>query len=144
MPSRTRPSLTRAESSRSAPPAAHRQMPAVGRSKTRRLAYERLILHTHALSFEGAGPYAEAEQVVPEAWATLEQDVDVWEPKVKVTLRLDESVAKFYRAMGPGYQARVSRILATYAQMRIAEVREGEAALARFQEEMREGLGNAG
>ncbi|MEL7025634.1 MAG: BrnA antitoxin family protein [Pseudomonadota bacterium] len=70
----------------------------------------------------------EARQVIPEAWATLEDDIDCEEPKVKVTLRMDASVAKFYRAMGRGYQARMNRVLATYAQMQIARVTwfEGE------------------
>ncbi len=39
---------------------------------------------------------------VPEAWHTLEYDLDVVEAKVKVkvTLWLDKSVAQFYRGMG--------------------------------------------
>jgi len=42
---------------------------------------------------------------------------------VKMSLYLDESVARFYRAMGTGYQARINRILATFAQMRISQVK---------------------
>lgn len=67
-----------------------------------------------------------------EAWDTLEADVDVWEKKAKVTLMLDDSLAKFYRAQGVGYQARINRILATYAQMKIAEVREAKARYEAF------------
>ena len=63
---------------------------------------------------------------VPEAWDTLEQDIDVDEPKEKITIYLDASVAKFYKAMGRGYQARVNRVLATFAQMRIAQVKRLE------------------
>ena len=66
---------------------------------------------------------------VPDAWHRLEADLDVVEPKVKVTLRLDASVAKFYRAMGVGYQARINRILETWAQMKIAGVMEAEAMM---------------
>ena len=40
---------------------------------------------------------------------------------MKITLRVDRSVAKFYRSMGKGYQERINRILATYAQARIAD-----------------------
>ena len=83
----------------------------------------------------------------PEAWHRLETDLDVREKKVHLTLRLDESVAKFFRAMGPGYQARINRVLATYTQMRIAgfldiehrfeRMRDesGEAYMARIEEE---------
>ncbi|WP_375262789.1 BrnA antitoxin family protein [Palleronia sp.] len=58
----------------------------------------------------------------PDAWRTLEEDVAIREKKVHVTLRLDESVAAYYRAMGQGYQARINRVLKAYAQMRIAKV----------------------
>jgi uncharacterized protein (DUF4415 family) len=66
---------------------------------------------------------------VPDAWHRLEADLDVVEPKVRVTLRIDASVAKFYRAMGQGYQARINRILETWAQMKIAGVVEAEAQM---------------
>jgi uncharacterized protein (DUF4415 family) len=80
---------------------------------------------------EGGGSDAEiwrkVQTQVPEAWATLEQDIDCEEEKVKLTLRIDASVARFYRAMGKGYQARMNRILATYAQMRIGEIERERA-----------------
>ena len=92
-----------------------------GETRTQRQARERLTLSLYGLSRDD--DFAEQLQsMVPEAWATLEADLPLVEPKTKVTLRLDESVAAFYRAMGPGYQGRINRILATYAQMRIAEV----------------------
>ena len=58
---------------------------------------------------------------VPDAWHTIEHDLDVTEPKVKVTLWLDGSTAKFYRAMGRGYQARINRILGLWAHLKIAK-----------------------
>ena len=101
-------------------------------TKTQRLAQHRLRrllldLDTDAIPWE-------VEKNIPEAWATLEDDIDVEEKKVKITLRLDESVVTFFRAMGVGYQARMNRVLVTYAQMQIAEVRWYETAI---QEEMR-------
>jgi uncharacterized protein (DUF4415 family) len=90
-------------------------------TKTQRLARERL--QRHATELGRFDPYDwDVSQIVPEAWATLEQDIDVREKKVKVTLRLDESVAKFFRAQGQGYQARINHVLGTYAQMKIAEL----------------------
>ncbi|MBO9474719.1 BrnA antitoxin family protein [Shimia sp. R10_1] len=70
-------------------------------------------------------------EAVPEAWHRLEQDCDVQERKEKVTLYLDQSVARFYRAMGKGYQGRINRLLATWAQMKIAEELRVEAALTK-------------
>jgi uncharacterized protein (DUF4415 family) len=60
-------------------------------------------------------------EMIPQAWHRLQYDIDVEEPKEKITLRVDRSVAKFYRSMGKGYQERINRILATYAQARIAD-----------------------
>jgi uncharacterized protein (DUF4415 family) len=97
-------------------------------SRTARLQLERLQLNAAGLAREDMLDY-NVQALVPEAWDTLEQDLDVFEPKTKITLRLDDSVAKFYRAMGEGYQARINRILATFAQMRIAQVRRLEEML---------------
>ncbi len=93
-----------------------------GISRTKQLHIERTLLYAAHLKEEGDFDYFVQSQV-PEAWDTLEQDVDVEEKKTRVTLLLDDSVAKFYRAMGKGYQARINRILATFAQMRIAQVK---------------------
>lgn len=95
--------------------------------KTQRLAEQRL--RRLLLEFDNDRPPMEVEWNIPEAWATLEQDVDIDEKRVPITLRLDESVVKFFRAMGKGYQARMNRVLATYAQMQIAQVRWLEASV---------------
>ncbi len=99
------------------PIARRRKMP-----KTQRLYFERARLNAAGLAEEDSWDYFVQAQV-PEAWDTLEQDIDVDEPKEKITIYLDASVAKFYKAMGRGYQARVSRVLATFAQMRIAQIK---------------------
>ncbi len=43
---------------------------------------------------------------------------------MRITLRVDRSVAKFFRAMGPGYQARINRVLRTYARFRMSKAQE--------------------
>lgn len=65
----------------------------------------------------------ETRRQVPDAWHMIEMDVDVEEPKEKVTLYLDRSVAQLFRGMGRGYQGRINRILATWAQMKIADLK---------------------
>ena len=88
---------------------------------TRRLAETRLrelLLHA---AHEHDGTFLEvARRTIPEAWLTLELDVDVAEPKEKMTLYLDKSVARFLRSMGTGYQARINRILRTWVQAKIS------------------------
>ena len=93
-----------------------------GHSRTRQLQIERTLVNIAHLKEEEVFDYHVQAQV-PEAWDTLEQDIDVEEKKTRVTLLLDTSVAKFYRAMGKGYQARINRVLATFAQMRMAQVK---------------------
>lgn len=116
-----------------------RKFPATKTARLARARLERLL--------EGAGDdtklWAKVQTRVPDAWATLEEDIDCWESKVKITLRLDTSVARFYRAMGKGYQARMNRILSTYAQMRIGEVERMRAAEDRVDAIMRENLPEA-
>ena len=98
--------------------------------KTRQLATQRLRhLLTEANSEDRM--VTELEYLVPDAWAMLEADVACREKKEKVTLYLDASVAKFFRAMGQGYQARINRLLALYAQAKIAESRWFEDAFFR-------------
>ena len=111
------------------PPTSRPKPPRAG-SKSERLARERLLRNLRALQDEPLFVYS-VREIAPDAWATLEEDLDVEERKVKVTLLLDESVAKFYRAMGQGYQARINRILATFAQMKIARVTLIDEEMAR-------------
>lgn len=108
-------------------------------TKTQRIALDRLGKRSNELRNTPLWVY-DLRKEVPSAWATLEQDIDVEEPKVKITLRLDASVAKFFRAMGSGYQARINRVLSTYAQLKIAEVLENDRELAPFRGALEAGL----
>ena len=99
----------------------HRKKPEVGQTKTARLAYERVIGNVVDLEYDGLTPYWVRDHI-PEAWDRLEKDVDIFEKKVQITIRLDESVAKYFRAMSSNYQSRINRVLATFAQMRIAQI----------------------
>jgi len=103
-------------------------MPASNRpTKTERMAREGLMKNLIALQRD-TWIAATLREEIPEAWHTLEADLDVEEEKVKVTLYLDASVARFYKAMGKGYHTRINRLLATWAQMKIAgEVKLDEA-----------------
>lgn len=102
-----------------------------------RIARDRMLRNLRALEDESVVEDLIRDQC-PDAWRTLEEDVDVRERKVQITLRLDESVAAFYRAMGRGYQGRINRVLATYAQMRIAKANMFERDFAAWQRAQRE------
>ena len=96
-------------------------------TKSTRIAREKAY---YTLSVEGPlfGDFLEEEvrAKVPRAWHTIERDIDVEEPKEKVTLYLDRSVAKCSRAMGKGWQGRVNWLLRTWLHMKTGELLELE------------------
>jgi hypothetical protein len=96
-------------------------------SRTQALARDAL---TGDLTHPGRGDWtcATLADVVPAAWHMPEADLDAEEPREKVTLYLDRSVARFYRGMGRGCHARINRLLPTWAQMKIA----GEVQLVAY------------
>jgi len=98
-------------------------------TKTERLARRRLIYHMW-LADEDTLPLTRMRAEVPEAWHMIEADIDSFEPKRKVTLYLDTSVAKMFQSMGKGYQARINRILATWLQMKMAGQMQEDVALS--------------
>ena len=71
----------------------------------------------------------EVREEVPDAWHIIVVDLDCHAPKQKVTLYLDAPVAKAFKAMGQGYQARINRILATYLEMKGGYLLEAEAIM---------------
>ena len=93
-------------------------------TKARRMAEARFHQLLYYASHENNDFLEEARREVPDAWMTLELDMETVAKKQKVTLYLDEAVVKMYRAMGPGYQGRINRILETWMQMKIAEKSE--------------------
>lgn len=112
-------------------------MPPERGTKAERLARERVRKNLYMMWEDNDFDWY-VKELVPDAWATLEQDVEVTEPKEKITLRLDRSVAQFYRALGRGYQGRINHILATYAQLKIAKVTRMDARMRREFPELRQ------
>jgi hypothetical protein len=94
-------------------------------TKSERLARRRLVYHLW-LASEDRLPMRELRDEVPDAWHMIEADFDCHAPKQKMTLYLDAPVAKMFKAMGRGYQARINRILATWVEMKIGHVMETE------------------
>ncbi len=104
--------------------------PPAKRSKTKRLAHDRLVrLLYEASAEEDITLMEEVRRQVPDAWHLIEMDIDVIAPKEKITLYLDRAVARCFRAMGAGYQARINRILETWVQLKMAEIREVEMTM---------------
>ena len=58
---------------------------------------------------------------LPPGWSRVERDNPIRPRKVKITLRLDEDVAYFFRRQGEGYQGRVNAVLRWFMLARIAD-----------------------
>ncbi|MBW4709418.1 BrnA antitoxin family protein [Roseobacter sp. YSTF-M11] len=54
------------------------------------------------------------DQSLPRDWTGLEWDAPVGRPKTRITLRLDSDMVRWFRKLGPGYQARINRVLRIY------------------------------
>ena len=61
---------------------------------------------------------------IPEEWQRLTEGYRPQPKKVRITLLLDEDVAKFYRSYGKGYGAFVNDVLKSYAQLRVSKMLE--------------------
>lgn len=54
------------------------------------------------------------DQSLPDEWDGLDFDFPVKRPTTRVTLRLDADMVRWFRKLGPGYGARINRILRIY------------------------------
>jgi uncharacterized protein (DUF4415 family) len=61
----------------------------------------------------------QAREQLPPGWGDVERKNPVRPPKVKMTLRLDEDVAIFFRWQGEGYQARINAVLRLFMLSRL-------------------------
>ena len=68
-----------------------------------------------------------AREALPKGWGSVEDENPVRPAKVKMTLRLDEDVAIFYRWQGEGYQARINAILRMFMLSRLGIDPEDDA-----------------
>ncbi len=112
-----------------ASPAPHR----LRQTRTARMARARLARHLQGFGSD-RDLWWRVQDLVPEAWATVEEDIDCEEEKVKVTLRLDASVARL-SVREQSYQAGINLILSSYAQMRIGEIDRKARSLESILEE---------
>jgi uncharacterized protein (DUF4415 family) len=51
---------------------------------------------------------------MPAEWGAVESQVPVRRKKVRINASFDEDVAKFFRSLGHGYQARMNAVLRAY------------------------------
>lgn len=88
------------------------------RSKAEERAYAALqpaLRELHDLQMEMRVDYLELQlKTMPKAWRWIEGEVPVRPKKVRIHGSYDADVAKFFRSMGQGYQARMNAVLRAY------------------------------
>ena len=111
-------------------------------TKTERIARRNFARDWYVLD-QMSLPPEELRAVLPREWHLLEWDVDVTEKKEKVTLYLDQSVARMMKAQGAGYQGLVNRILRCWVQAKMGQLLELESHLEERRTEVIEAHGAA-
>lgn len=66
------------------------------------------------------------QQRVPYEWHSIHDNPDIFSSKrQKVTIRVNDDVIKYFKAMGPGYGEKMNRVLTAYVHGRLAQIVEG-------------------
>lgn len=55
-----------------------------------------------------------ALESLPDGWDALESKNPTTHNKTKITIRLDSEMLRWFRKLGPGYQARINQVLFIY------------------------------
>lgn len=63
--------------------------------------------------------------LIPEGWDAIRREPRT-AVKTRVTLRLDEDVAAWFRRLGPGYQGRINRVLRLFMENVVSGELEGK------------------
>lgn len=63
--------------------------------------------------------------LIPEDWRAEAQEIEEKREQIRVTLAIDEDVAKWFRRMGKGYQAHVNNVLRMFMLNVITKEQEG-------------------
>ena len=66
---------------------------------------------------------------IPAAWRAIWEDPDRRSPaRARCTVSFDADVVRFFKAMGPGYQPRMNRVLRAFMELRLSGLVEGPDA----------------
>lgn len=68
---------------------------------------------------------------IPEEWHQIAQATPA-QPKVKVNLRLEADVVRFFQSMGAGYGPRINDVLKSYMHARLAGVIRGAETIDHY------------
>lgn len=74
---------------------------------------------------------------VPPAWHDLATKRE--SEKMRLTVRLDTDVVKWFKSMGPGYQPRLNAVLRSFMHAKLMGLLQGDETLDMFRDPMHEG-----
>jgi len=74
---------------------------------------------------------------VPGGWHDLATARD--SEKVRVTVRLDKDVVKWFKSMGPGYQPRLNAVLRSFMHAKLMGLLQGDETLDMFRDPLHAG-----
>jgi uncharacterized protein (DUF4415 family) len=83
------------------------------RSKAEERSYGELMRELHELEAWNADRKLK-ERMIPRDWRKLEKTAPTRPKKTRITAAFDADVARWYRGLGEGYQARMNAVLRAY------------------------------
>ena len=88
-------------------------------TKTQKAQYDRLFRTTQDLIYDFHNP-ASVGKYLPADWSYIPTSAVA--DKVRLTLRVDADVARFFRKLGPQYQATMNRVLRSFMLAKLTEL----------------------
>ncbi len=64
---------------------------------------------------------------LPQDWHSIAESPST--RKRRITIRIDDDVVRFFKGLGPGYQAKVNRVLAAFMNARLAGLVDGPESI---------------
>lgn len=83
------------------------------RTKTEERSYSRMLRDLHELECWNMDRKLK-ERMIPKDWKTLDKTAPTRPRKTRITAAFDADVARWYRGLGEGYQARMNAVLRAY------------------------------
>ena len=94
-------------------------------TKTERINYNHAIDALRMIEHDIHNVILE-NRAIPHGWHKVAQDMDRRHPnRTRCTVAFDADVVKFFKAMGPGYQERMNRVLRAFMHLRLAKILKG-------------------
>lgn len=93
-------------------------------TEKQRIAWMNSIEGLRQIEYDMVDVLNQAE-TIPLEWHDIWRGENRDTKRVRVTVRLDADVVRFFKSLGPGYQPRMNRVLRSFMHARLAKIVDG-------------------